>query len=59
MSRLVVAVRPGLVDTEASRPWFNDSAHAQRPREAAEAVIELAFVPAPRSFVVSSCSTAG
>ncbi len=33
------AVCPGLVDTEASRPWFSDMSAAQSPEQAAKAII--------------------
>jgi NAD(P)-dependent dehydrogenase (short-subunit alcohol dehydrogenase family) len=42
---LVVAVCPGLVDTDASRPWFDDMSKAQSPRDAAEALLLLALEP--------------
>jgi NAD(P)-dependent dehydrogenase (short-subunit alcohol dehydrogenase family) len=38
---LLAAVCPGLVDTQASRPWFEDFSHAQTPAEAAQAVLDL------------------
>jgi carbonyl reductase 1 len=40
---LVAAVCPGLVDTEASRPWFDDMGEAQTPAEAAVAPLRLAL----------------
>jgi carbonyl reductase 1 len=40
---LVAAVCPGLVDTDASRPWFDDMSRAQTPDRAAEALLELAL----------------
>jgi carbonyl reductase 1 len=40
---LVAAVCPGLVDTEASRPWFEDMTAAQTPSEAAVAPLRLAL----------------
>ena len=43
---LVVAVCPGMIDTGASRPWF-DMTGAQTPSEAAVALIRLALDPAP------------
>lgn len=43
--RLVAAVCPGLIDTEASRPWFADMSRAQTPDEAAEALLDLALSP--------------
>lgn len=42
---LINAVCPGLVDTDASRPWFDDMSHAQSPDEAAVDVIWLATLP--------------
>lgn len=41
---LVNAVCPGLVDTEASRPWFDDMSNAQSPAEAAVDVVWLALL---------------
>ncbi len=38
---LVAAVCPGLVDTRASRPWFDDYSRAQTPEQAARAVLDL------------------
>jgi len=38
---LVAAVCPGLVDTEASRPWFADFSQAQSPERAAKAILDL------------------
>ncbi|HET6503625.1 MAG TPA: SDR family NAD(P)-dependent oxidoreductase [Amycolatopsis sp.] len=38
---LIAAVCPGLVDTPASRPWFDDFSRAQTPTQAARAVLEL------------------
>jgi carbonyl reductase 1 len=40
---LVAAICPGLVDTEASRPWFEDMGAAQTPAEAAVAPLRLAL----------------
>lgn len=37
----ICSVCPGLVDTEASRPWFDDMSNAQTPEEAAKAIIWL------------------
>jgi len=42
---MVCAVCPGLVDTEASRPWFADMSSAQTPDAAALAVLDLALGP--------------
>ena len=41
--RLVMALCPGLIDTEASRPWFADMSAAQTPTEAAAWPVELAL----------------
>lgn len=43
---LINATCPGLVDTEASRPWFADMSGAQSPDEAATDVLWLATLPA-------------
>ncbi len=43
---LVNAACPGLVDTDASRPWFDDISGAASPDEAAKDVIWLATLPA-------------
>lgn len=37
---LVAAVCPGLVDTEASRPWFDDFSHARTPAQAATHLLD-------------------
>ncbi|MEU9023439.1 SDR family NAD(P)-dependent oxidoreductase [Actinomadura sp. NPDC048394] len=42
---LVAAVCPGLVDTAASRPWFENMAEAQTPEEAAATLLRLALDP--------------
>jgi carbonyl reductase 1 len=39
---LINAVCPGLVDTDASRPWFDDMSSAQSPAQAATDVVWLA-----------------
>jgi carbonyl reductase 1 len=41
--RLVMALCPGLIDTDASRPWFEDMSQAQTPAEAAAWPVELAL----------------
>ena len=41
--RLVMALCPGLIDTDASRPWFEDFSQAQTPAEAASWPVELAL----------------
>jgi carbonyl reductase 1 len=38
---LIMALCPGLIDTDASRPWFADMSEAQTPREAASWPVEL------------------
>ena len=40
---LLMALCPGLIDTEASRPWFADMSTAQTPRAAATWPVELAL----------------
>jgi carbonyl reductase 1 len=45
---LINAVCPGMVDTEASRPWFADMSAAQSPAQAAVDVVWLAMLP-PRT----------
>jgi NAD(P)-dependent dehydrogenase (short-subunit alcohol dehydrogenase family) len=42
---LIDAVCPGLVDTDASRPWFEDMSSAQTPTQAAVDVLWLATLP--------------
>lgn len=42
---LVAAVCPGLIDTAASRPWFDDMSGAQTPEQAAVAPLRLALDP--------------
>jgi carbonyl reductase 1 len=42
---LINAACPGLVDTDASRPWFADMSRAQSPDEAARDVLWLATLP--------------
>jgi len=41
--KLVMALCPGLIDTAASRPWFEDMSRAQSPAEAAHWPVELAL----------------
>jgi carbonyl reductase 1 len=43
---LIAAVCPGLFDTEASRPWFEDMSQAMTADEAAVALLELLLAPA-------------
>jgi NAD(P)-dependent dehydrogenase (short-subunit alcohol dehydrogenase family) len=45
-NRLLMALCPGLIDTDASRPWFDDMSQAQTPAEAASWPVELATAPA-------------
>jgi NAD(P)-dependent dehydrogenase (short-subunit alcohol dehydrogenase family) len=40
---LLAAICPGLIDTEASRPWFDSMAGAQTPAEAAVAPLRVAL----------------
>jgi NAD(P)-dependent dehydrogenase (short-subunit alcohol dehydrogenase family) len=49
---LIAAVCPGLVDTRASRPWFDDYSRAQTPEQAARAVLDLILAdpPDPASY---------
>ena len=44
---LVAAACPGLVDTRASRPWFDDYSRAQTPELAARAVLDLILADRP------------
>ena len=46
---LINAACPGLVDTDASRPWFDDMSSAQSPAQAALDVIWLATLPSGTS----------
>jgi carbonyl reductase 1 len=41
--KLIAALCPGLIDTDASRPWFADMSQAQTPAEAAAWPVELAL----------------
>jgi carbonyl reductase 1 len=43
---LINAACPGLIDTDASRPWFQDMSQAQSPDDAAADVLWLAILPA-------------
>ncbi|MFI1914749.1 SDR family NAD(P)-dependent oxidoreductase [Nocardia sp. NPDC020380] len=45
------AVCPGLVDTEASRPWFTDMAQAQSPGEAAVDIVKILVDPVNPAFI--------
>jgi carbonyl reductase 1 len=42
---LIAAVCPGLIDTAASRPWFDDMSGAQTPTQAAADPLHLALDP--------------
>jgi carbonyl reductase 1 len=46
----VAAVCPGLVDTDASRPWFANMSHAQSPADAAEDILAIALDPPDAAF---------
>ncbi|WP_432946591.1 SDR family NAD(P)-dependent oxidoreductase [Kribbella sp. CA-253562] len=43
---VVAAVCPGLVDTRASRPWFDDFSHARTPAAAVEPLLDFVLRPA-------------
>jgi hypothetical protein len=40
-----MALCPGLIDTDASRPWFDDMSQAQTPAQAAAWPAKLALAP--------------
>ncbi|MFL6119702.1 SDR family NAD(P)-dependent oxidoreductase [Actinophytocola sp.] len=42
---LIAAVCPGLVDTRASRPWFDDFGEARTPAQAAGPVVDVVLNP--------------
>jgi NAD(P)-dependent dehydrogenase (short-subunit alcohol dehydrogenase family) len=42
-NRLLMSLCPGLIDTDASRPWFEDMSEAQTPAEAAAFPVGLAL----------------
>ena len=42
-NRLIMALCPGLIDTDASRPWFEDMSQAQTTAQAASWPVELAL----------------
>jgi NAD(P)-dependent dehydrogenase (short-subunit alcohol dehydrogenase family) len=44
-NRLIAALCPGLIDTGASRPWFEDMSQAQTPAQGASWPVELALAP--------------
>jgi carbonyl reductase 1 len=41
--KLIMALCPGMIDTDASRPWFADMSQAQTPAAAASWPVELAL----------------
>ena len=43
--RLIMALCPGLIDTDASRPWFEDMSSAQTPAQAAAWPLKLVLAP--------------
>jgi carbonyl reductase 1 len=45
MGTLIAAVCPGLIDTAASRPWFDDMTGALTPAQAATHLLRLALDP--------------
>lgn len=44
-SILLNAVCPGLINTEAARPWFDDMSSAQSPDQAAQHLVDLLLLP--------------
>jgi len=42
-NKLLMALCPGLIDTDASRPWFDDMSQAQTPIQAAAWPVKLAL----------------
>ena len=44
-NKLLMALCPGLIDTDASRPWFDDMSQAQTPAQAASWPVKLALAP--------------
>jgi NAD(P)-dependent dehydrogenase (short-subunit alcohol dehydrogenase family) len=44
-NKLIMALCPGLIDTDASRPWFEDMSAAQTPAQAAAWPVHLALSP--------------
>lgn len=42
-NKLLMALCPGLIDTDASRPWFDDMTEAQTPADAASWPVRLAL----------------
>jgi carbonyl reductase 1 len=44
-NKLIMALCPGLIDTDASRPWFEDMSSAQTPAQAAAWPVDLVASP--------------
>jgi carbonyl reductase 1 len=44
-NRLIMTLCPGLINTDASRPWFEDMSNAQTPAQAASWPLELVLGP--------------
>jgi carbonyl reductase 1 len=44
-NKLLMSLCPGLIDTDASRPWFDDMSGAQTPAQAAAWPVKLALAP--------------
>jgi hypothetical protein len=42
-NKLITALHSGLIDTDASRPWFTDMTNAQTPAQATSWPLELAL----------------
>ncbi|MBO9532474.1 MAG: SDR family NAD(P)-dependent oxidoreductase [Solirubrobacteraceae bacterium] len=40
---LIASVCPGLIDTDASRPWFDDMSEAWTPAQGAQPIVDLAL----------------
>jgi NAD(P)-dependent dehydrogenase (short-subunit alcohol dehydrogenase family) len=49
-NKLIMALCPGLIDTDASRPWFADMSNAQKPAQAAAWPLELVLAPTFNPF---------
>jgi carbonyl reductase 1 len=47
---LVAAVCPGLVDTDASRPWFDNMSEARSTEDAAAHIVRVALDPVDDAF---------
>jgi len=56
---LINAACPGLVDTEASRPWFDDMSTAQSPDAAAADLAWLATLPVGTTDRTANSSSIG